>query len=48
MYKWKLVIHSLSGFSNHMKNCYIQNYNENCRIENASFVQIKKDLQNLK
>ena len=35
----KLDTHSLSGFSNYMKNYYIRNYNENCLIENCYICQ---------
>ena len=35
----KLDTHSLSGFSNYMKNYYIRNYNENCLIENCYVCQ---------
>ena len=39
VYDWKLDTHSFSGFSNFMKNYYIQNYNENCLIENCYICQ---------
>ena len=35
----KLDSHSFSGFSNYMKNYHIQNYNENCLIENCYICQ---------
>ena len=40
----KLDTHSLSGFSNYMKNYCIRNYNENCLIENCYICQNKKGL----
>ena len=39
-----LIIHSVSVFSNYMKNYHIQNYNENCRIENCYIYQTKSGL----
>ena len=35
----KLVTHSFGGFSNYMKNDYIQSQNYNCLIENCYICQ---------
>ena len=35
----KLDTHSFSGFLNYMNNNYIQNYNENCLVENCYICQ---------